>query len=113
MKELFPNLGIEVDTLDVEQMDYGPSALAAEIAARVKAIVEPLHQAGYPKGLDLDLVDHCVSEGLAQYAAEIRRGREIDIEYIGRFARRQNGAIHYEPDAMLQEVLPERLERVA
>jgi hypothetical protein len=109
MKELFPDIGIEVDTFDVGE-DYGPSALAAEIAARVKAIVEPLHQVGYPKGLDLDLVDHIVSEGLAQYAAEIRRGREIDIEYLGRFARRQNGAIHYEPDAMLGQVLAERLE---
>lgn len=118
MKESIP--GYEVDTLDLtESWDLGPSPYAVEIASRVKAIVDPLHQVAHPNGIDLDVYDHAISEALCQIAKDIRRGKEVEVEYLGQFKVRggvlttpTNRDVAFKPEPLLIEPWPVEIERV-
>ena len=112
--------GYTVDTLDLDSPDWGPSPYAVEIAARVKAIVDPLHSVAHPTGIDLDVYDHIISEALNQLAKDIRCGKETEVEYLGVFKVRQgvlttrtNRDVTFEPEPLLIEPWPVPLERVA
>jgi hypothetical protein len=111
--------GYDVDTLELDA-DWGPSPYAVEIASRVKALVDSLHQVAHPMGLDLDVYDHIISEALCQMAKDIRCGRVTEIEYLGVFTARDgvlttptNRAVTFEPEPLLCEPWPVELERVA
>ena len=112
--------GYTVDTLDLDSPDWGPSPYAVEIAARVKAIVDPLHSVAHPTGIDLDVYDHIISEALCQYAKDIRCGRKTEVEYLGTFQARDgvltsptNRTVDFTPEDLLIERWPVELERVA
>lgn len=118
MKELFP--GYTVDTLDLDSPDWGPSPYAVEIAARVKALVDPMHQVAHPTGISLDVYDQIISEALCQMGADIRRGKQVEIEYLGVFQARDgvlttktNRDVTFEPEPLLIEPWPVQMERVA
>jgi hypothetical protein len=112
--------GYTVDTLDLDCPDWGPPNHAVELAARVKAMVDPWHQVAHPHGISLDIYDQIISEALSQLAKDIRCGKRTEVEYLGTFQARDgvltthtNRDVTFDPEPLLIERWPVALERVA
>jgi hypothetical protein len=88
--------------------DLGMSEYAAEIASRVRQVVEPWHTVAHPKGIEIDVIDQIVSEALCQMHNDIRRGRKVTVEYFGEFEQIPGG-VRFKAEAQLLKPLGIRL----